>query len=463
MKRVHPVPVKGQARDVPASSPDRRSLASFVQAFGFSISATVLTIGLGVVSNKIVAVWGGPQLSGLVAVFRQLYGGLSQGLSFGADVVVVRWVSSGHKDLSTTVRIASQHVLLASGLLAVVAIFLSKWIAFGLFGRALGGSYIVEVAIVVMSSAVGLAIIFITAIFNGLIRVRTVAALKVIAAGTTATAAYLLISYWTSLGAALLVGFGNVAALIVGGWLLRRVRSTGHSLRQGTVSAVRTLVSSGSLLAGLNVLATLVVLLVQAIVTRGYGLEGLALYSASATIVNTSLLLIMSPMKTYVLPTLGGLDASPARSAFVNRALQFTLVLVFPCALALMVLRNGIIQGLYSAAFLGASDLLAIEVLAIIPRAFTWVLAMALLSAGLYRTYAVTEVTRATIVVLGCVGVVALQLGIRAVVWVFCVAHAVDLLIYLSYSIRQVHLRLNAASGALAASMMLLVTLSYFS
>ena len=124
MKRVHPVPVKGQARDIPASSPDRRSLASFVQAFGFSISATVLTIGLGVVSNKIVAVWGGPQLSGLVAVFRQLYGGLSQGLSFGADVVVVRWVSSGHKDLSTTVRIASQHVLLASGLLAVVAILL---------------------------------------------------------------------------------------------------------------------------------------------------------------------------------------------------------------------------------------------------------------------------------------------------------------------------------------------------
>ena len=112
--------------------------------------------------------------------------------------------------------------------------------------------------------------------------------------------------------------------------------------------------SSGSLLAGLNILATVVLLTVQAIVTRGYGLEGLALYSASATISNTFMMLFMSPMKTYVLPTLGGLGASPERSRFVNRALQFTLLLVFPCALALMVLRNGIIQGLYSTEFLGA-------------------------------------------------------------------------------------------------------------
>ena len=140
----------------------------------------------------------------------------------------------------------------------------------------------------------------------------------------------------------------------------------------------------------------------QAIVTRGYGLEGLALYSASATISNTFMMLFMSPMKTYVLPTLGGLGASPERSRFVNRALQFTLLLVFPRALALMVLRNGIIQGLYSTEFLGAGELLAIETLAIIPRTVTWVLAMALLSAGLYRTYAVTEVTRATILIFGC-------------------------------------------------------------
>ena len=88
---------------------------------------------------------------------------------------------------------------------------------------------------------------------------------------------------------------------------------------------------------------------------------------------------------------------------------------------------------------------------------------MALLSAGLYRTYAVTEVTRATILIFGCGVVVALQLGIHAVAWVFCAAYAVDLVIYLGYSIRQLQLRLNAASTALAASMMLLVTLLYLS
>ena len=96
--------------DASAPGVRRRSLTGFVQALGFSISAMTLTTGLGVISNKIIAVWGGPELSGLVAVFRQLYGGLSQGLSFGADVVVVQWVSSGQKTLSTTVRIASQYV-----------------------------------------------------------------------------------------------------------------------------------------------------------------------------------------------------------------------------------------------------------------------------------------------------------------------------------------------------------------
>ena len=460
---MHPVSPKDKVGDASAPGFRRRSLTGFVQAFGFSISAMTLTTGLGVISNKIIAVWGGPELSGLVAVFRQLYGGLSQGLSFGADVVVVQWVSSGQKTLSTTVRIASQYVLIIGGLLAVMAVFLPKWIAIGLFGRPLASSYVMEVAVVVMSSAVGLAMIFVIAILNGLVRVRTVAALNIIAASTTAVAAYFLITRWASFGASLLVGFGNVTALIVGGWLIRRLVSGGDSIRHGLVNAVRTLVSSGSLLAGLNILATVVLLTVQAIVTRGYGLEGLALYSASATISNTFMMLFMSPMKTYVLPTLGGLGASPERSRFVNRALQFTLLLVFPCALALLGLRNVIIQGLYSTEFLGAGELLAIETLAIIPRTVTWVLAMALLSAGLYRTYAVTEVTRATILIFGCGVVVALQLGIHAVAWVFCAAYAVDLVIYLGYSIRQLQLRLNAASTALAASMMLLVTLLYLS
>ncbi|MCS5704084.1 MAG: hypothetical protein NZ847_15935, partial [Acidobacteria bacterium] len=254
--------------DAPTPGFRRRSLTGFVQAFGFSISAMTLTTGLGVISNKIIAVWGGPELSGLVAVFRQLYGGLSQGLSFGADVVVVQWVSSGQKTLSTTVRIASQYVLIIGGLLAVMAAFLPKWIAIGLFGRPLASSYVMEVAVVVMSSAVGLAMIFVIAILNGLVRVRTVAALNIIAASTTAVAAYFLITRWASFGASLLVGFGNVAALIVGGWLIRRLVSGGDSIRHGLVNAVRTLVSSGSLLAGLNILATVVLLTVQAIVTR---------------------------------------------------------------------------------------------------------------------------------------------------------------------------------------------------
>ena len=222
-----PVPPKDKVGDASAPGFRRRSLTGFVQAFGFSISAMTLTTGLGVISNKIIAVWGGPELSGLVAVFRQLYGGLSQGLSFGADVVVVQWVSSGQKTLSTTVRIASQYVLIIGGLLAVMAVFLPKWIAIGLFGRPLASSYVMEVAVVVMSSAVGLAMIFVIAILNGLVRVRTVAALNIIAASTTAVAAYLLITRWASFGAALLVGFGNVMALIVGCWIIRRLISGG--------------------------------------------------------------------------------------------------------------------------------------------------------------------------------------------------------------------------------------------
>lgn len=440
-----------------------RKARGMVGPFALSIIATFLASAFGVVTNKVVAVWGGPSLSALVALYRQLYATVTQGLSLGADVTVVQAVSVDNSEQNRSrVAVTGLFYLLAVGAcVGIAASLFPQRIGTALLGEDAATVHPVEITIVLLSSVIGLALTLVLAILNGMVAVRRVLTLNLVASGVAATAAYVLVTRLHSVGAAVLVGFGNIAALIVGVWFVAghvRLRWAGwQTLRSDLVRFGK----SGSLLAVLSFLAIGVMLVVQTTVARTFGLVNLGVFTASYTIITAFMMLFMSPMKVYVLPMLGRLAGAEERHAFVNQAMQYALVIVFPFAAVLLLGSAGIVEILYSSEFTGAGALLAVESLGVVPRTMSWVLAIYTLSANRMPTYVLADAIRAVIMVTGTGAAVWLDLPLASIAWVFFAAYVVDLIVYLVRSRRDAGFRLSPAVALLATGMMGVIAALY--
>ncbi|MBI3629548.1 MAG: oligosaccharide flippase family protein [Candidatus Rokubacteria bacterium] len=438
-------------------------MRGLLKPYGLTITGTLVSTGLGVVSNKIVATVGGPEVSALVAMFRQLYAGVASGLALGADTTVVQNLAADPSppNASRVCRIIATYLLVCAGVLALGATFLASWIARALLGPALGASHALEIKLVIVLSFVGLCLTFVMALLNASLRFTQVVLLNIVASATTAACTYFVIVGLPSVGPALVVGLGNVAALGLGGWLLRE-RIRGAAIRTAvTLANVLALVRPGLMMVGLTFMNLGVMLAVQSLVARRYGLYGLGLYTASSTIISAFMMLFMSPMKSYVLPALGGLASRTDKGALVNSVLRLSLLVIFPFALVLFAFRGRILETLYSAQFSPSAALLAVEVVGVVPKVVTWVLTIYLISDGLFKAYVYTDGLKGVLTLGGCAAVVALGWDLVWVPWTFAASETLCATLCAVYSARLQRFRLSWANGALTLGLALLIAGAY--
>ncbi|MBV9528562.1 oligosaccharide flippase family protein, partial [Sphingomonas sp.] len=203
--------------------------------------------------------------------------------------------------------------------------------------------------------------------------------------------------------AALAVGRGSalswyvvlapVSSLIVGLVLARRVppiESEGEPARTLTQAADLVKLGLPFMMAGLASNAAL--LLVRTVLLDRRGAAELGLFAATWTISTTYVSFILQAMSTDYFPHLSAIiEDRPAANRLINDQIEVSVLLALPLLLLTVGCAPWMLHFAYSAAFVGAADLLRWQVAGDLFRIFSWPLTMSMLAAGRGRTFLLTE------------------------------------------------------------------------
>jgi len=384
-------------------------------------SASLAAIILAVVTSKIIALYAGLEGIALLGMFRSLGGIVSGVLALGSGTVLMARVSnaSSTKEAGETVSAFLLLLVFQLPVVAVAALFFADPITKGLFGESAGGRS-GEVRLVLMMGFVNLALQTLTAVLRGQGNLKQSARVQL----ATAFASLLFIFPLLSLGDAGLavnVGSGSVlgtclatfyiwraygVALIVGS-LARRIALLRNTLRPSLQVMFQSIVLIGSTLA------------IQSIINKHYGLQNLGAYNAATMVLDTAILILMSAMRSYLLPQLGKIQDSAGKDEFFSQMLATMLILATAAAIPMIFCSKYIVWALFSKQFADTGALISIYGLAMIGQVLVWSFNTYLLHKNDVAVFVLLDSLWALGYVASALACAKLGLPLKAVAWAF--------------------------------------------
>lgn len=393
---------------------------------------SIATIAFGILTNKIVAVVAGPQGVGLLGLYRTISGILAAVLPLGANDIVVRRLSI-HRDASETRAVVGASLRLLG--LESVAVLLLVVIGAGtlagwVFPAVEKSSHVGEVRLVMLLTIGVLALQTITACLSGLGRLREVSQVNLATSILTLATVYPFLLLGT-VGLAFVIGFTCLLGAGLGAvYLSRQLRSAPAAPAAGSARGIFTVLPLSPWLALQPLLNTGSAFAVQIVLTRHYGLNPLGYYNAASLIETTAIMVLMSSMRSYYLPTLGRLPDFAQKRAFANKVYSVLMLLFVLGITVLMIGAPLIVRVLFSADFGSAADIVRILSAAMVGQVLVWSSAMFLLHTADYRTYLLLDGVWATVRVAGTVLCGVLGAPITAVAWVYAGSYALSAICY---------------------------------
>ena len=346
---------------------DTLSARKIISSFSFMSGATFLTIILGMVTNKLIAVFAGPEGIGIVGLFRNFLGFIVPVLTVGTTTIIVQMISTSSSSGQVSEIVKSVfNLFIFQVLVAIIsAIFLSGYISNWLFPDSEHYEHVHEVRIVF---AMALAVLFsqsMIALINGKVNIKIVTTINIVTALSTLLMALPLIRLG-NIGFAAIVGSGSLVGSVVGLYYVRLIYKKELRCFRLSLAALQKFsslpISVWLLIHPLIVAA--MYLNIQVIVNEYYGIIALGIYSAVAMLETTTIMLLMAAMKTYFLPTLGQINRQKDKEDFINKVLSILIIAVLPFILILMFGAKYILWLLFSKEFQEGADILAVHSMA---------------------------------------------------------------------------------------------------
>ena len=364
-------------------------------------AASVATLALSVVTAKAVAILGGPEGVGVLALLQSV---LNLGVvlvSFGLATSAIRTIScwearDGLPGVRTAVR-AAMIVGLTGGMVGALAlILLREPIAQTVLGSRARSSDLLLLAPALTISIVASVCL---AALSGLHRIRWVAAVN-IATGVVATAAVttlLAVAGVGGLATALLV----TASAQLGLSLILLSRALGRSPAIGSlVEAARELFHVGGGVAASQAIASGVQLLLPVLVLHVLSTPDVGLYRAAAMVSVGYLTVFLASLMQDFLPRL----ARATNDEFVElleRRMRLTTGLGIPLILGLLGTGPWLLEFLYSKEFSAATGVLQWHLVGDFLRLPAWVMLVTLLARRRVWMYVTAELAVGATVVTG--------------------------------------------------------------
>ncbi|HXO99448.1 MAG TPA: O-antigen translocase [Luteibacter sp.] len=366
---------------------------SFVRSGFYAATGTGARLLAALVVVKLVASFAGPEGVGRLGQFMSLMSLLAVFAGGGISSAVVKYVAEYREDaqrLSRLLAAALWYALLASCVMGVVTLLLSRQIAVWLLGDVQYASLIRVLAF----AQLGIAVVnYILAVINGFMDARRLALIQV-AGSVLAMLAAVWLSRWLHLyGALLSLVLGQALWLVVGipAWwkspYFRRgmLRMRFDREMTGRLAAFSTMTLTSALVPPLVNIAVRDHLAVQ------FGWEQVGYWQAVSRGSDAYLLFFITAINIYYLPKLAATKEKPPLLAELRQAYRYLLPTVVAIAIVVYVLRDGITRLLFSADFAAANDLYAAQLVGDVVKIASFVLAYLMLAKSMTRLFVASE------------------------------------------------------------------------
>lgn len=358
--------------------------------------ASVVTIMVGMLRTKVVAVLLGPAGVGLIGLFGSLMGTAAgfAGLGFnGAGTrQIAEAVGRGEDGAIAAARRALFWGTLALAITGGVSVWaLRRVLAAQVLddpGRASDVGWLaLGVALMVAAASQG-------ALLNGLRKIGDLAWISICGAVLSTVLGIGVIWVWGAQGIVPFVLIGPLSGFLLGHWFVNKLRPV-----QGPPTPFVTLLGQWRTLAMLGaafmvsgLVGSVGQLLVRSLIQRELSAEALGNFQAAWAISMTYIGFVLTAMGTDYYPRLTeAIHDHATVNRLVNEQTEVALLLAGPVFLAMLGLASWIIPLLYSSAFGHAVAVLRWQVLGDVLKVVSWPLGFIILASGDGKTFILTE------------------------------------------------------------------------
>lgn len=356
----------------------------------------VLTILIGLVRSKVLAVLLGPAGIGVMGILQGVMttGSTLFGLGLGQSGVRQIAAVDGDPGKLATVRRAlwrSNVVLGAVGL--VVLWILSEPISRLVFGDAGRAADVAWMGLGVLISLVAASQ---TALLRGMRRMGDMVKAGLVGALLGTAVGIAVVWVQGEAGIRWFVMATPAFSVLGAAWYARRLPrpEEGMAPRQTFWEQWRQMASLGAYLMVTGLAGSVTALAVRSILAHELGVDAAGQFQAAHAISGQYLGLVLGAMAADYYPRLTGVVGDTDRvNEAVNDQLEVALLLVAPLLLAVLALAPWMLTLLYSTDFQVAAGVLRWQILGDVLKVASWALGFIILAFGEGKTYLVTELT----------------------------------------------------------------------
>lgn len=420
-----------------------REVATAVMKTG---SGSMISMTLGAVASKILALITGPSGIGLYSMIQQLVQTTSTAAIFGGgDLALIRGIASSEKTARDEFVVTVFWLFAISGTVTVLALILmAPWIA----ALVLGSSDLASVWLVrwtALPVALMVCSIFLNAVLNGHKEVGRIALVLVAGSAVNVILAY-PVSVLTESGYPIaFVGMMTVSFSIQ---IIVALSKAHHRGYLGQVAGNRTrfhikkevaktfFTMAGTLLIT-GTVASISLLLVRALIVRHGGLADAGVFNVAWVICMAYPMIILGSFGTYYFPTLSQMSVQHDRVTLMREVFQFSTILFVPLEILMIVFKPLVVDILYSEDFYSSLSLLRWMLVGVYLKAASWVLAMPMFAFADMKTHFWTG----NLWYVGFIGFSFLGVAIIGNMEIIGVGFVVVYAMYFGYSLHYAHSR----------------------
>lgn len=371
-----PMPPETLPQQAEAAAPQKHSYGEILKSSALIGGSQVLTIAIGIVRTKAMAVLLGPAGFGLMGLYGSIidlvFSIASLGIGSSGVRQIAESVGSGNNErIARTVIVLRKTAVLLGILGALLMLIFSAQLSTLTFGddRHRGAVALLALAVFFRSVTAGQ-----QALIQGMRRIGDLARIGVIGALLGTVISIVLVYFLGEEGVAPSLVAAAASGLLISWWYSRKVEIERPAMTRAEVRQEAT----GLLKLGFAFMASGVLMMgasyaVRTIVLRSEGLDAAGFYSAAWTLGGLYVGIILQAMGADFYPRLVGVAADNCEcNRLVNEQTQVSLLLAGPGVIATLTLAPIVIALFYSAKFAEAVEVLRWICLGVALRVVTW-------------------------------------------------------------------------------------------
>ena len=367
-----------------------------IKSTGIIGGAQVITIIIGIIQTKIVAMLIGPAGIGIRSLYRSTLDLIRVATGMGLDFSAVREVAeaNGTNDemfISRTITILRRWVWFTGLLGFVLTLILAPLISLWTFGDEKYTLGIVFLSITLLISALSKGQM---ALLQGLRRIKILA--KVHIYGAIAGFCISVALYWiygiNGIVPALILF--SVSSLTFSWWFAKKVKTKPVEITiKETVKGGVKMVSLGVVMVITGLVAMGVMYLIRIFITKKMGVEGVGYFEAAWRLSKYYISIVMAAMATDFFPRLSGVNKDNiVVNQFVNEQIEVGLLITAPLIIVMITFVRLILNILYTPEFSVATVILQWTLPATLFSLIIWPLGMIVVAKAKGHLYIIGEI-----------------------------------------------------------------------